>query len=251
MRPMLHLAPYTGRAPGLAAQTSGVLLNPMQRPRASAVTLKTAARYLADPLHYDPEQAWRDAVEELGAGAREAFALFAAAHRFSAMTPHDRDRELEALFVRLDEAFAAGDDPAAVLGALRAALAARAAVAETLRGSLADARLLAEIGPWIESHALETRRIEACLGFFGRLAERASASECTLAYVGAQGRLSRDALPAQASYGPRRVLYPQLISMRTDSMGFGADPALLTGRCLADAFVALADRLARERLGAR
>ena len=98
MRPMLHLAPYTGRDPDLAAHVSGVLLNPMQHPRASAVALRTAASYLDRPQEYDAEQAWVEAIEELGAGAPRAFAVFATAHRFSAQTPGERDSELESAF---------------------------------------------------------------------------------------------------------------------------------------------------------
>jgi len=64
-----------------------------------------------------------------------------------------------------------------------------------------------------------------------------------------QGALSREALPSQASYGPRRVLYPQLVSMRDEAMGFGADPVLYTGACLGDELVALAERIALERYG--
>ena len=44
------------------------------------------------------------------------------------------------------------------------------------------------------------------------------------------------------------MLYPQLASMRDDAMGFGRDPALFVDRCLADEFVALAEKLALTRL---
>ncbi len=43
------------------------------------------------------------------------------------------------------------------------------------------------------------------------------------------------------SYGPRRVLYPQLVSMNEDEAGFGADPALFRDRCLADEIVRFAE----------
>ena len=96
MRSLLHLGPYLGREPGLAEHCSGVLLNPMEHPRASGVALQCAARFLADPAGYDPEAAWETALAERGAGAPEAFRRFAEALRFSALAPGERDRELEA-----------------------------------------------------------------------------------------------------------------------------------------------------------
>lgn len=250
MRPMLHLGPYAGREAGLAAHASGVLLNPMEHARASALGLHSAARFLADPDRYDPEAAWREATRELGTGAPEAFALFASAHRFSALAPHDRDAALEAAVRALAEGLGAGSDPRPLLAELRRALEARAAVAPALRERLADARLREEIEPWIESHAIETRRMLAALRPLEALAGGASRQEQVFALFAMQGALSRETLPARASYGPRRVLYPQLVSMREDAMGFGADPALFTGRCLADEVVALAERTALAALGA-
>jgi len=101
MRPMLHLGPYRGRDAGLAAHVSGVLLNPMQQPHASGVALRTAAAYLSDPAGYDPERAWREAVEELGEGARDAFECFAAGHRFCPQATQERDPQLETAFETL------------------------------------------------------------------------------------------------------------------------------------------------------
>jgi hyaluronoglucosaminidase len=209
MRPMLHLAPYCGRDPALAEHASGVLLNPMERIRASAPTLYTAARFLADPESYDAEAAWHDALEETGAGAPEAFGLFAAAHRFSPTTPGERDAELEAAIDALDACLREERDPTPALAALDTLLAARAEVEPTLRDG--------------------------------------ARSQQVLAFFAMQGALSRETLPAQASYGPRRVSYPQLVSMRDDTMGFGADPVLYTDSCLSDKLVTLTERVALER----
>jgi len=251
MRPMLHLGPYAGREPAIAQHASGVVLNPMERIRASAPALATAARFLADPDGYDAEAAWRDALSETGAGAPEAFALFAAAHRFSATAPADRDAELEGAIDALSRALAAARDPAPALAALGHALAARADVTDALRHGLSDARLREEIEPWIAAHGIETRRMRAALraleAFFGE----GSRSAQVLAFFAMQGALSREPCPPQASYGPRRVLYPQLASMRDDAMGFGSDPALVTGACLADDLVELAERVALDRFSLR
>jgi hypothetical protein len=57
-------------------------------------------------------------------------------------------------------------------------------------------------------------------------------------------RLNLEPTPAVQSYGPRRVLYPQLTSMGEDAMGLGPDPALFRNRCLSDAFVELVEDVA-------
>ena len=249
MRPMLHLPPYVGRAADLAESVSGVLLNPMQHARASGLTLRCAAAYLADPRGYDAERAWQAAAAALGAGAPEAFALFARAHRYSPQTPDDRDSELETLIARVQGALRAGADPRDALDALRAALAARAAVGDALRQGLRDRRLLAEIEPWIASHAAETRRMSAALDLLAALEAEGPRKDAVFACFGYATR-TQEPPPAQVSYGPRRLLYPQLVSMRDDAMGFGADPWLVRGRCLSDELVALADAQAEARLGA-
>lgn len=250
MRPMLHLGPFVGRDPGLAEHASGFLLNPMQHARASAVTVATAAAWLRDPQAYDAERAWEDAVAELGAGAGEAFRLFALAHRFSALAPDDRDRELEAAIDALRDA--PGDGPA--LDRVRAALDARAEAGVKLGEALADLRLRAEIEPWRRSHRAETERMRAALDLLDALAREPghdAGMGLVLALFRCEGRLTRTPPQACTSYGPRRVLYPQLASMGDRSARLGADPALFVDRCLADELVAFAEARALERLGPR
>jgi hyaluronoglucosaminidase len=248
MRSMLHLGPYVGRAAQLAQHASGVLLNPMQHARASLLTLRCAAAYLTDPQRYDAEEAWQSAVAGVGSGAFEALRLFACAHRFSALTLEDRDAELEGLLTQLRDALRDAADPRPALSALRAALTARVEVGDALRQQLADRRLLEEITPWIESHAAETQRMLAALDLLSALEAGGPRKDAVFASFSFATRTQQPP-PAQVSYGPRRLLYPQLVSMRDDQMRYGADPWLLRGRCLADEFVALADSRAEARLG--
>jgi len=256
MRPMLHLGPYRGRDPGLAEHVSGVLLNPMQHARASAIAVRTAAAYLADPARYDPEAAWRAACEELGAGARAAFLDFAAAHRFSPSAPDDRDRELEDAFAALRGCTEAGATDVAVRAAadaLEPLLARRLAAADALHKELADRDLLREIEPWIASHHAETKRMQAALDLIRQAVSGGARLPRVLSFF---GFAARSAAPSPGptgphwSYGPRRILYPQLASLRDDEAGFGDDPALFEDRCLADEVVAFATRFALARLRA-
>lgn len=246
MRVMLHLAPYLGRDADLCDHLSGVLLNPMEHARASRVTLRSAATYLNDPRRCDPERAWRAAVEEAGAGDPQAFALFAAAHRFSPVSPSDRERdpELDGAFAELCARLQAGQDLTAPLDALTSAIAVRRGVAARLRERLEDRALLREIEPWIDAHAVQTERIAFALEALAVLLGEGPRRDKVLAYVRLEGRLTRLAPSVRASYGPRRVLYPQLASMRDDQMRFSADPTLLRGRCLADDIVDFVAELA-------
>lgn len=241
MRSMLHLGPYRGRDPALEAHASGVLLNPMQHPRASAPAVRTAAAYLADPAGYDAESAWQEALAELGAGSPRAFARFAEAHRFSALCG-DRDRELEQAFRELER------EPGGVAADTMAALLdERLAVADALRADLLDRTLAAELEPWIAAHHEETRRMHAALRLLAALGSEQSRLDKALAFMRFEAGIQAPP-PAAASYGPRRVLYPQLVSMRDDEAGFGADPALLLGRNLCDEVVAHVERAALAAL---
>ena len=248
MRPMLHLGPYSGRDRELGQHVSGLLLNPMVQARASGVTLRTAADYMRDPRGYDAEAAWRDALAELGEGAGEAFAVFAAAHRFSPLLPSDRDPELEAALTALRAALAGGGATGPLLSELRALLDARVAAAETLRANLIDRRLAEQIEPWLVSHRAESERMAAALELLEALCSDMAPMQLVFAFFRFEGMLTRIPPAAVASYGARRVLYPQLGCMRDDGAAFGADRALFVDRCLADEVVRLAEGMALARL---
>lgn len=250
MRPMLHLNPYLGRPPALATHLSGALLNPMAQARASAVTVRTAADYLGDPEHYDPERSFAKATAELGSHAPEAFRLFAHAHRFSPLSPDDRDRELEAAVVELQNAIDEHRDPAIQLARLREWLSERADANLAVRKGI-EPKLGVEITPWLESHAAETRRMLAAVECLTEIVEAKLAKQRVFALLALESKLSREPIPSVASYGPRRVLYPQLVSMRDDVMALSADPTLITNRCLADDLVALAERFALQNASVR
>jgi hyaluronoglucosaminidase len=245
MRTMLHLVPYVGRDPALVESLSGVLLNPMQHARASYVAIASAAAWLADPAGADPEASWRDAVRRLGAGAPAAFETFASAHRFSPLTPGDRDPPLE----RAWQAYLRGHDPTGAerLGGL---IEDRVAAGNALRAGLDDRRLVAEIEPWLAGHERESRRMAAALELLEALRAPGISLDRCLAFVRFEGRLTRNAPAATTSYGPRRVLYPQLEGLSTGAARFAQDPALYRDRCLADDMVLAAEREAERTLGA-
>jgi hypothetical protein len=245
---MLHLGPYVGRAPDLPEHVSGVVLNGMEHARASAVAVRTAADYLRDPVAYDPERSWAAALEEIGAGAEGAFALFGSAHRFSALLPADRDPELERAFLALREALRTGRQASRELGDLAARIDERLGVADAVRTGLRDRALAEEIEPWLEAHHAESERMRAALDLLAKLAGDAPSLQKVLAFFALEGRLERMRVPAVSSFGPRRALYPQLASLRDGEAAFAADPALFLDRCLADEVVRFAEERAQALL---
>ncbi len=249
MRPMLHLGPFAGRGPDLPAHASGVLLNPMVQAHASAVCIRTAAEYLSDPQRYDPERSWRTALAEVGAGAPEAFAVFAAAHRFSPLFPTDRDADLETAVEELGAVLnAESGDATAGLAQLRALLELRLGAAAAVRDNLTDRRLADEIEPWLAAHAAESARMHAACELLEVLCAETAPMQQVFALFRFEGTLTRIAPGGVASYGPRRVLYPQLTALRDDVATFGSDPALFVDHCLADELVGLAETAALARL---
>ena len=250
MRPMLHLGPFARRDAALPEHVSGFLLNVMQHSHASAVAVHTAATYLRSPQDYDPERAWAAALHELGTGAEAAFADFAAAHRFSPLHPRDRDPALEECFCALRQRLLGDDDASTTLVALRELLERRLGVADTLRAGLLDKKLASEIEPWLESHHLESKRMLAVLDFLEGLLREGPRLNKVLSLFGFEGRVRLASSPAASSYGPRRILYPQLVSMRDDEAGFGPDPALFKDCNLADEMVAFAESFGLEKLRA-
>ena len=250
MRTMLHLGPFARRDAGLPEHVSGIVLNVMQHPHASAIAVRTAADYVRDPRGYDPERAWHAALDELGAGASEAFADFAAAHRFSPLHPRDRDPDLEAALEEVRASLRTGRGERAPLATLRVLLERRSGAPDALRAGLLDRRLATEIEPWLESHGAETRRMLAAMDFLDMLVREGPRLPKVLAFFGFAARTHAAASPAATSYGPRRVLYPQLASLRDDEAGFGDDPTLFTDLNLADELVRLVEDTALERLRA-
>lgn len=249
MRPMLHLGPYTGRGAGLAESLSGVLLNPMELPRASRPALFSACDFLCDPDHYDADRSFEGAIREVGRGAEEALLVFAGAHRTSPLAPSDRDRELEARFHAFRDADAAGRSSAH--RELERAVARREAACETLRSDLSDRALLDELAPWLESFAAECHRMRIAVDFHAAMARAENAMDRFAAFSRFEGRLTHLATHPKASFGPRRVLYPQLDNHEDKTTAFGDDPALFVDRCLADEIVRHAEAVGANELGAR
>jgi hyaluronoglucosaminidase len=144
----LHLGPLTGRDAELPGALGGYLLNPMTQPHASLVGLGTAAAYLRAPARYDPEAAWRDALQQLDASG--GLAVLAEQTRSSALSDPDyADAVALAEALALVETSYATDGWTAGVLALEAEEQRQAAAPAAIAESIGDTALADEIQPWV------------------------------------------------------------------------------------------------------
>ena len=159
----LHLGAYRGRDPHLYRFSRGVIANPMELPESSKIALATIADYLWDPVGYDPERSWMNAITAV-AGPRDAAAvrLFADNVRTSCLEESDSPLLAEALArLEFEEEFG---DPKTGRDALAELVARFAAAAAQLLGpGVENAPLAAEIRPWVEAFAVGTDQLRDLL----------------------------------------------------------------------------------------
>jgi hyaluronoglucosaminidase len=77
-RPLM--APVQGRSADLGDAVVGVMANPMKQWNPCKIPLATLAEYLADPAHYDPSKAMRDAIDEYPPDQRDAISALLAVY---------------------------------------------------------------------------------------------------------------------------------------------------------------------------
>ncbi len=149
--PRLILGPLRGRAADLSSHVAGYLLNPMIQEEASKLPLYTAAAYLADPYHYDPEAAWRAAAGHLALRSGEAGGASAASVllEFASYAQMSMLHESEA--PQLSSAVAAYQaGSAATVEALRNVFEAMTTMPARLKTAVPTA-LYGELSPWADA----------------------------------------------------------------------------------------------------
>ncbi|HEY8525584.1 MAG TPA: beta-N-acetylglucosaminidase domain-containing protein [Acidimicrobiales bacterium] len=170
----LLLAPYAGREPGLAAQVSGIVANPMNQAAASKVALIGVADFTWNDAAYDPARAHRAAAEYLaGAPAAEPdagvvdalLAFFDLEHYAPTSGEGDAQPQAPALAARLDDFRRtwAGGDRAGAVAALRPYAELLAAAPERIRRGVVDEGFVSDCRPWLDATALWGRALVATL----------------------------------------------------------------------------------------
>lgn len=154
--PRLMLGPLTGRSPNLPAAVAGYLFNPMLQARASEVALFTGAAYLTHPHHYHPRKSWAAALQVVGGPAAGALQTLAEASDTSFLPGSPAGSGDAGLTQAIVQVEAGGPNVStANLSALSLQCAQLAQVNQTLRTSLPDPRLYAEVAPWAAQLSLE------------------------------------------------------------------------------------------------
>jgi hyaluronoglucosaminidase len=163
----LILAPYDRRQPGLSADVTGIVLNPMNQAAASKVQLIGAADFTWNDAAYDPARARRAAAAYLaggtGAGADpgtvEALLAFFDVENLaptSAASGIASQPQSPALAEQLDAFRAAwdgGDRSGAVRG-LRPHARRLADAPAVIRNGVVDRAFVADSQPWLDATAL-------------------------------------------------------------------------------------------------
>lgn len=245
MKPALHLGPYLGRDKRLCETTSGLILNPMAHPRASSITVSTAAAYMENPSSYNFEEAWTNAVRIAGQGAEDAFAIFSLAHRFGPMSPEEREPILECLWNRVEKQ---GEARATTASDFDKAIDTRLGVELAITANLSDRKLFTEIEPWLKAHHIETRRLEAASNLLISSLSQSEGIELLLNFLRFESALNEIPLPKEISYGPRKILYPQVTTFGDGTAAFGSDPALYRNKSLVDDIVSAMEERTIEHL---
>jgi hyaluronoglucosaminidase len=171
----LILAPYDRRQPGLSAQVTGIVLNPMNQAAASKVQLTGAADFGWNDAAYDPVRAHRAAATYLAGGSTGAdpptvdalLAFFdlenlaptsAASGAVSQPQAPVLARQLDTFRTAWDR----GDRPGAIAG-LRPYAQRLAGAADAIRSGVADPGFVADAGPWLDATALWGQALVASL----------------------------------------------------------------------------------------
>jgi hyaluronoglucosaminidase len=168
----LILAPYDRRQPGLSADVSGIVLNPMNQAAASKVQLIGAAGFAWNDTAYDPAGAHRAAATYLSGGADphtvDALLAFFDLENLaptSATAGTVSQPQAPVLAERLDTFGAtwASGDRAGAVGALRPYAQLLADAPEAIRTGVADQAFVADCGPWLDATALWGQALVATL----------------------------------------------------------------------------------------
>jgi hyaluronoglucosaminidase len=168
----LILAPYDRRQPGLAAEVTGVVLNPMNQAAASKVQLVGAADFAWNDTAYDPARAHRAAATHLAggsdAGTVDALLAFfdvqnlAPTSASSGAVSQPQAPQLAARLETFRSAWAGGDRAGAVRD-LRGYAETLADAAAVISRRVPDAAFVADCRPWLDATALWGRALVATL----------------------------------------------------------------------------------------
>lgn len=92
MVPELHIGLYKGRESGIYQSCSGLVVNPMNQPYASMLTLKNIKKYLDNPPDYDPDEGLKDSIKEMYPSFWKEYLCFAQVNDISPVNMGDPEK---------------------------------------------------------------------------------------------------------------------------------------------------------------
>ena len=91
----MHLGPYSQRDKNLLNVSDGIILNVMEYPYSSLISLKTAADFFSSPGSYNPWESWENAIYEIvNKQYAEEFKNFAAFNFKSCIYPYFSNKQM-------------------------------------------------------------------------------------------------------------------------------------------------------------
>ncbi len=188
----LFVGPLRNRERGLEKELAGFAANPMNQARASQVALRTLSAWLGDSARYEPDAAWKTALDDTFHEAAGASATGEMKAAFEIVTPLLMPSRLE-------------EEPRTPLslasGAERLSLAKQLGeAAERLLAVAGEVKLFREIAGWLRDIVLRCRTMRAAheaeqatrKGDFSRARDIAAAVWPDRMLVGRRHRLSSE-----------------------------------------------------------
>lgn len=151
--PKLALGPITGLDAAAGEAMAGFLMNPMEHAALSKIALATGAAYAADPVNYDEEKSWQQAITDQYGSLAPAMQVFADhsqrmekrwAHAGRADAP-DMRRHMDTVLAKMQ----AGEDVVFASAVLQADMVSLQQAAADLAAHLLPA-VQRECGPQLE-----------------------------------------------------------------------------------------------------
>lgn len=159
VRDHLLLGPVYGNDTTIADEMSGFVTNPMEYAEASKIAIFSVAAYAWNPVKYDADKTWEDAIHTILPGAAQAFECFARHNSDLGPNGHNYRREESQDILPAAERFlknylANGSYDKADFGALMGVFEQMQESTDILLTNTENRPLIEEISPWLHQFKL-------------------------------------------------------------------------------------------------
>lgn len=153
LRYQLHMGPLVGRDNSLSNFSIGLLANPMLQARASLVPIATIADYLFDPINYDPEKSWIEALNRiyLNKEDREALQTFYSCLRSSQLS-NDAAPELRKALSKSTICRRSNELPESIAILKEILERFNDSYSKLTSPNFSEPKLFQEIAPWVDKY---------------------------------------------------------------------------------------------------